>query len=247
MSITLAQTLESLKSEITVNENGIGYVSIRGVARLAGVKHSTLIESFSSGRISVSKLQQSLIDKGFNVVAFSETGIPDKALACILEYYTFDAGKRCTEIAELSYRAFATIGIRYWLQKSVGYIETEQPCLETVQEVAPQLEPSQLSDIQRESAKMLLLKDTQRNLFKKFLNYCDGQPRTTGFFGSGHSFVRRKDVLELFGKKGQKYLNKVQIIKLFRSAEAARFGSLNVDGKKIYTFTPSNGVPRLTT
>jgi hypothetical protein len=241
MSTNLAQVLESLKSEIKVDYNGRGFVSIRGAARLADVSHVALLKAFSSGNNSESKLAQSLTNKGFNLVTFQSKGIPDKALACILEYYTFDAGKRCTELAELSYRTFATIGVRSWLQKSVGYLETVQPCLETVQEVAPQLEPAQLSDTQREYAKVLLLKDKQRNLFKRFLKYCDGQPRTTGFFGSGHSFVRRLDVLDVYGKKGQKYLTKPEIIKLFRSAEAAGLGIVETELNRnitIYTFKP---------
>ena len=233
MSISLTQTLESIKTEISVNENGIGYVSIRGAARLAGLDHSTLVKAFSNGGNSESKLAQSLINKGFYPVEFKSQGIPDLALTRILEYYTFDAGKRCTELAELSYRTFAAIGVRSWLQKSIGYVELQE-------EVTDNARIKNVNNV-------LYAEEKLTRIFSDLLKYCKGEPRTTGFFGSGHHFVRRKDVLELFGKKGQKYLNKVQIIKLFRSAEAARFGSLNVDCKKIYTFTPSNGVPRLTT
>ena len=121
MSTNLTQALESIKSEIRINSEGIGFVSIRGAARLAGVKHNTLTEHFSSGRILGSKLTETLTNKGFNVGVFGTQGIPDMALACILEYYAFDAGKRCTETAEMSFRAFAAIGIRSWIQRSMGY------------------------------------------------------------------------------------------------------------------------------
>ena len=223
MSITLAQTLESLKSEIKVDFNGRGFVSIRGAARLAGLDHSTLVKAFSSGGNSESKLAQSLIKKGFTLGTFQSQGIPDKALACILEYYTFDAGKRCTETAELSYRAFAAIGVRSWLHKSVGYVE-----------------PQRKSRAKRDKQLEPVITDQEKltKIHVDLIKHCKGEPRTTGFFGSGHHFVRRLDVLSIFGLKGKYYLNKPQIIRLFKSAEAAGFGSLKVDGKKIYTFTP---------
>jgi hypothetical protein len=230
MSTNLAQVLESLKNEIKVDSNGRGFVTIRGAARLAGVNNMALTRAFSPDDFLTSKLAQSLTNKGFSVETFSSQGIPDKALACILEYYTFDAGKRCTEIAELTYRTFATIGVRSWLHKSVGYVETVQT------------EDGKIKNVNR----VLDAEEKLEKVFTDLLKYCKGEPRTTGFFGSGHSFVRRKDVLELFGKRGQRYLNKPQIIRLFRSAEAAGLGSLNVDRKEIYTFTPFNSQPLLT-
>lgn len=55
------------------------------------------------------------------MISFSEEGIPDTAFAVICEYYAFEAGKRCTEQAKLVYRAFATIGIRTWIQRELGW------------------------------------------------------------------------------------------------------------------------------
>ena len=82
----------------------------------------------------------------------------------------------------------------------------------------------------------------ENKMFRDFLKYCGGQPRTTGFFGSGHSFVRRLDVLDVYGKKGQKYLNKPQITKLFKDAEKGGLGTCKTDGKGIVTFTPNQTV-----
>ena len=232
MSSNLAQVLGSLKSEIKIDSNGRGFVTVSVAARLCGVSQQTLQEAFSSHRILNSKLAQSLINKGFDPTAFNKNGLPDTALACILEYYTFDAGKRCTETAELAFRAFLAIGVRTWLQKSVGYVEPEQPVFDNPKS--------------KKASNVLTDEEKLAKIHEYLLKYCKGEPRTTGYFGSGHSFVRRLDVLALFGKKGQKYLNKPQIIKLFRSAEAAGFGSLKVNGKQIYTFTPFNNLKLLT-
>lgn len=66
-------------------------------------------------------MAQSLLEKGFQVTGYAKNGIPDIDLACILEYYAFDAGRYCTETARLVYRAFAAIGIRQWIRDTVGF------------------------------------------------------------------------------------------------------------------------------
>ena len=117
----MTTALETIKSELRVDSNGIGYCSIRGAARLAGVTHQTLSEAFTSGRKTESKLIQKLSEQGFRVAGFSEVGIPDLALAVILEYYSLDAGARTTTQAKQMYRALATVGIRELIQRTVGW------------------------------------------------------------------------------------------------------------------------------
>jgi hypothetical protein len=120
--------VHQIRTEIKVDKEGKGICSIRGVARLADVSVSTLIESFSMDRINTSKLAQSLIQQDFNPFGFSLNGVPDMAVAGILEYYAFDAGKHCKSQAQLVYRAFSRIGVRAWMQDISGYKKTiEQP------------------------------------------------------------------------------------------------------------------------
>ncbi len=47
--------------------------------------------------------------------------IPDVAIAIILEYYAYDAGRYCTKQARLVCRSFNTIGIRAWIQDKLGW------------------------------------------------------------------------------------------------------------------------------
>ncbi len=115
------QVIEQIKNEITVDQvTGIGTCSIRGAARLADVNDMSLSRAFkSSADNSPHKITQTLIQQGFEVqtiLAFGQTGIPDVAVAVILEYYSFDAGKNCSEQAQLAYRAFARIGVRAWMR-----------------------------------------------------------------------------------------------------------------------------------
>jgi hypothetical protein len=234
MSISLAEIQESIKSEIKVNSEGKGFITIRGAARLAGVKHTTLLQHFSSGREKASKLSAFLTHYGFDSgrqESFSKGSIPDLALGLLLNYYAMYADNNCTSEAKMAVMSFTAIGVRSWLQKSVGYVEPQR---KSRARKAKELEP------------VITDQEILTKIHVDLIKHCKGEPRTTGFFGCGHHFVRRMDVLAVFGIKGKYYLTKPQIIKLFKSAEAAGFGSLKVDGKKIYTFTPFNSQPLLT-
>ena len=114
---------EEIKAEFTVKPDGSTTTTIRGAARVAGVDHSVLSRHFSGGDFSSSKLSQKLISGGFMPGDFFQ-GITEIALAIILEYYAFDAGARCTEQARLVYKAFASVGIRSWLQQQLDYQPT---------------------------------------------------------------------------------------------------------------------------
>lgn len=79
---------------------------------------------------NASRMAEMLIDAGFDIdilKKFSQLGIPDKALAIILEYYTFEAKDARTQEAKAAYRSFAAIGIRTWVQSELGYSKPQQP------------------------------------------------------------------------------------------------------------------------
>jgi hypothetical protein len=83
----------------------------------------------NSADFSFSKMAEMLIDAGFKGADFSnflQLGIPDKAIAIIIEYYTFEAEENCTELAKAAYRSFAVIGIRTWVQSELGYSKLQQ-------------------------------------------------------------------------------------------------------------------------
>jgi hypothetical protein len=141
MSLTL---VEKVKSEFRIDDRGQCSVSIRGAARIVGVTEGALRKAFKrdaylnpselaesaaeneieSAYLEPSKLAKKMTEGGFGgdvLVSFADSGIPDKALALILEYYAFDAGRYCTEQAVIVYRAFASIGIRSWIQQKLGW------------------------------------------------------------------------------------------------------------------------------
>ncbi|MBE9039363.1 hypothetical protein IQ235_00950 [Oscillatoriales cyanobacterium LEGE 11467] len=142
--------IQQIQQEYRIADDGSVTVSIRGVARLAGVSWQALSKQFSTGssggNISSSKLVQSLESRGFEAATFSVTGVPDTAVALILEYYAFDAGKRCTDRAKNCCRAFMAIGIRTWIQQQAGWSQPQksQPKAlpyEFTSEVWQQLQP----------------------------------------------------------------------------------------------------------
>jgi hypothetical protein len=123
--IEIAQIIEQISQEITVDSNGRGKASIRATARLADVDATGLVRSLkTSVDNSPSKLAQKLINKGFEgveILAWSQSGIPDVAVASILHYYGYEAGKRCSLQARLACEAFESVGVRAWMQDITGW------------------------------------------------------------------------------------------------------------------------------
>ncbi|MBD2472008.1 hypothetical protein [Nostoc sp. FACHB-145] len=141
--IEIAQIIEQIKQEITVDSNGQGRASIRATARLADVNDAGLLRSLKTAADnSGSKLVEKLIRKGFEpaeILTWSQSGIPDVAVATILHYYGYEAGKRCSEQARLACEAFESVGVRAWMQDITGWTKpsTQQP----EQPPAPALPP----------------------------------------------------------------------------------------------------------
>ncbi|MBD2565722.1 MULTISPECIES: hypothetical protein [Nostoc] len=123
--IEVAQIIEQIKQEITVDSNGQGKASIRATARLADVNDAGLLRSLKTAADnSGSKLVEKLVRKGFegaDILGWSQSGIPDIAVAAILHYYGYEAGKRCSEQARLACEAFESIGVRAWMQDIMGW------------------------------------------------------------------------------------------------------------------------------
>lgn len=109
-----------IKSEFNVKSDGSTTVTLRGAARLLGIDPSLLSRSFGDD-FKRSGLAQTLASKGFQVLTFAKEGIPDTAFGFISEYYAFDAGKWCKPQAKSVYRAFASIGVRTWIQNELGW------------------------------------------------------------------------------------------------------------------------------
>ena len=124
----LALIVEQIKNEITVDAEGNGKASIRAVARLMDVDHVSLLTSFKSGEQNPSKLAEMLAEYGFDSgeqILWTETGIPDTAIAVIAKYYAYKAGRYCKKQAELVDTVFTAIGVRVWMQKQVGWEKQE--------------------------------------------------------------------------------------------------------------------------
>ena len=130
MSHENLSTFDQIKKELRIDSaTGVGYCSIRGAARIGGIDESSLRESFQSAGLAPSKLAQRLTAQGFEgagLAQFSESGIPDIALAIVLEYYAFHAGRYCNGQARAAYLSFGAIGIRTVIQKACGKPESDQ-------------------------------------------------------------------------------------------------------------------------
>ena len=129
--IEIVEIIEQIKQEIEVDGNGQAKASVRATARLAGVDDESIRKALkSSADLAPSKLAKELMLQGFQTADLTEwktAGIPDVAIAIILEYYAFDAGRYSTKQARLVCRSFNTIGIRAWIQDKLGWTKPVTP------------------------------------------------------------------------------------------------------------------------
>jgi hypothetical protein len=129
--IEITQIIQQIREEIEVDSNGQGKASIRATARLADIDATGLARSLKTAvDNSPSKLAQKLINKGFEgveILSWSQSGIPDVAVAAILHYYGYEAGKRCSEQARFACEAFESVGVRAWMQDIMGWTKPTIP------------------------------------------------------------------------------------------------------------------------
>jgi hypothetical protein len=132
------QIAQQIKSEFRLDAKGQAFVTIRGAARLADVDHTALVRAFSGGEQKPSKTAEFLATNGFDYgeqISWSKTGIPDTALALILEYYGYETQERYrTQQAKLCCRAFRSVGIRAWVHEVIGW--SEDPLVSSEQNTA---------------------------------------------------------------------------------------------------------------
>jgi hypothetical protein len=120
----IEQIESAIKSEITIDDQGRGTVTIRGAARLLGVSDTALHSQLKGANLDGSKMVTMLACVGFggaNLDEFSESGIPDTALAVIGNYYAMMAGRYCTEKARMFAMVMGAVGVRAWMQKVAGW------------------------------------------------------------------------------------------------------------------------------
>ncbi|NEZ65279.1 hypothetical protein D0962_21315 [Leptolyngbyaceae cyanobacterium CCMR0082] len=133
-----------IADEITIREDGVAIVSIRGAARLAGVSDKALRNHFSGADLTSSKLVEKLDAKGFggaDLKLFSEQSIPDQALSVILKYYAYEAGSNCTEEAKRFWEFIDDFNVRAWCYSMKGMVEVKTPTQQQPQLPSPEPEP----------------------------------------------------------------------------------------------------------
>lgn len=119
MNKNIVRLPEEIKQEFRVDSKGKITTSIRGAARLADVDERSIRKALKLGAdLEASQLAEFLISQGINgadINNWNETGIPDIAIAFILEYYAYECREdRRKEQAKKFCRAFRAIGFRAW-------------------------------------------------------------------------------------------------------------------------------------
>jgi hypothetical protein len=90
------------------------------------IDEKAIRSSLDSAELKPSRLAIILAEHGFHPAELQEwktNGIPDIAIAIILDYYAHEAGRYCTKQARLVCKAFNTIGVRAWIQDILGWVK----------------------------------------------------------------------------------------------------------------------------
>ena len=105
-----------LSKEFKTDEDGKGFVSWRGLARLCGVRFGTWGKR---DRHFTLEIDEYLAECGIDLTDMkSDCSIPDLIAAEVIGFY---AEKKQSEIAQRSSRAFRAIGLRSLIQNATGY------------------------------------------------------------------------------------------------------------------------------
>jgi hypothetical protein len=131
-NFSIEQIESELSKEVRCDDKGRGFFTVKGAARLADIDDSSLGKSLGTGAaLQPSKMAKFLISKGFDGAALPKwrtEGIPDQAVHSILEYFTFEAGRHCTEKAKAAFRFVGCWGIRDLSHKVTGWKpESKEP------------------------------------------------------------------------------------------------------------------------
>jgi hypothetical protein len=113
---------ESISKEFRCNEDGDAFISLRGLARLCGVRRQTWGQG---GSIFIAKIDEAVIAQGFVFDEVAVKGIPDTIAALVILHYA-QAGK---DIAQKSLMSFAAYGLRKAIQDAMGYKPPIKPRL----------------------------------------------------------------------------------------------------------------------
>lgn len=98
-----AELLSFFKENLTGDN-----LSIRGLARLCGVPHTSIIRGAVLGSAA---LAEKLLEQGFEGGALSENGFNSVASWLVIEYFAFDARIPTTEARQIA-RILGSLGIQ---------------------------------------------------------------------------------------------------------------------------------------
>jgi hypothetical protein len=124
MAASNLSIFESLVKELRCNDEGQGFTSLRGLARMCGTPH----QSFGQGgSVFGPKIDEYLAEGGIEVsVLDTSNGIPDVVAAEVIGFY---AEEKQNRTAKKYSRAFRAYGLRKAIQDATGYKPPIKPRL----------------------------------------------------------------------------------------------------------------------
>ncbi|NET40854.1 BRO family protein [Okeania sp. SIO2B3] len=117
----------AIQKEIVFNEDrGIGYLSIKAVTKLTGVRERAIKEAVITSESKIGQVVWNSIPRSTKTLITNwvdgREKLSDSVITKIIEYYAFDD---VHERAKNTYRAFAPMGIRNWVKEAVQYVKKD--------------------------------------------------------------------------------------------------------------------------
>lgn len=131
----ITEISQAIAKEITVDFQGHGFITGRGLARLLGVSQPLFTD-----KQMPSKIREILTGYGFEPDNIAQNGFPDLLLPSIAFYYAVDARKTSSQARQVL-KVLGAIGARTWMQQVKGWKKEEE------QPVAPPVSPLPPADV----------------------------------------------------------------------------------------------------
>ena len=226
--------LESIKKEMQVDLEGVVTFTISAVARIVGVGRSTLIEAFSADRANKGLKQHPLalilIARGFNVIGFASTGVPDLAVSIIADYYAFEVEEKYRKNeAVIACRVFSAIGVRKWGQEVLGWKPPQQYPSDFQNQVLTHL-AELTTKIDNQQAELALIRPAYEEM-QQIIPALDKFPELTPLLKEISENIRKNPVQEK--AKLKVWLQKLKIAHIVTRGQRQSIGKLVSDFLKL--------------
>lgn len=191
-----------IASEVRCDEEGKGFYTIRGTARLAGIDDSGLSKSLSNTK---SRLYEFLLSQSqSNIEKWKTKGIPKQGLILILSFYAFGMGAKHKQI-EKAYQSLCEINPMHYKPKPQKIYTNKKSEKDYQMKLAKKLDGK--IEVPTLAGNIDVLTSTQLIEIKRVVAWKDALGQVLIY---GHFYPSHQKRIHLFGETQESYLNMIK-------------------------------------